>query len=245
MWTVALKMKTIQSEAKHKLSLTCNRFSYVIILPFLGFGIYMCAQWNSHTFYKILKVQNEAGVRTVSEIESCVSLIPMMYLILGRSLKMSSTQPGWMSPVEGTRVPCPSPSPAALWAARALALTPATDQALVPVHVRVHDSVKLLNPVPTCVNPVVPARVPATSQTSVKAPHSVLAQAHAQGLTKDPPLLLCPIVSCLKDLHLHLSQMLSTLLPPAFLLFLTSWAPCRCIPPECCWCATAAWPTSS
>lgn len=178
-----------------------------------------------------------------------------MYPVLGRSLKKSSTQPGWMWLEEGTPVACPSPSPAVPWAARAPALTLATDQALAPVHVRVLARATQLTPIPTYVKPNVPARNRVTSQTSVKAQGHVMAQGrdpdraqlqdNAQALTRDPPFLHCLTVSSLKDHPSPLFLMLST--PPllVFLPSLTSWALCRCILPECCWCATAAWPINS
>lgn len=167
----------------------------------------------------------------------------MLSSVLERSSKMFSTQPGWMLQVEGTPVPCPSPSLTAPCPAQAPALAPATDQDPVPVHVRVLAHVKHLTP--TYVTPVVPAMDPATSQTSVKAPDHVTAQDHVQALTKDRPFPHCLTVSFLKAQHSHLSLMLLTPLPQAFLPFLTSWALCRCILPGCCWCATAAWPISS
>lgn len=138
---------------------------------------------------------------------------------------MSSTPPGWMS-VEGTRVPCPIPSPAAPWRARATALAPATDQAPAPVHARALATVKHLTSTPTYVKPTAPARDQATSRASVKAPDHVTAQArdldraraqdHAQVLTKDPPSPHCPTVSSLKGHHSHPSLMLLTPLPQAF-----------------------------
>lgn len=166
---------------------------------------------------------------------------------------MFSTPPGWMSAVRGTRVPCPSRSPAAPCRARAQALAPVTDQAPAPVHVRALTHVKHLTPTPTYVKPIVPARDQATSPASVKAPDHVMARApgHAQAPdparapTKGPPSLHCLTVSSLKGHHSRLSLMLLTPLPQAFLLSQTSSAQCLCIPPACCWCATAAWPISS
>lgn len=139
---------------------------------------------------------------------------------------MFSTQPGWMS-LEGT-VPCPSPSPTAPCPAQALALAPATDQGPAPVHVRVLAHVKNLTP--NYVKLIVPAKDQATSQTSVKVPDHVTAQdldhaqaqVHVQALTKDPPFPHCLTVSFLKGQHSHLSLMLLTPPPQAFLLSLTS-----------------------
>lgn len=151
-------------------------------------------------------------------------------LFLGRSLKMSSTQPGWMSPVEGTPVPCPSR--AAPCPARALAVAPATDQAPAPARVRALTPVTHLTSTPVYVKPIVPAREQAISRASVKAPERVTARAqdldraqaqdHAQVLTKDPPFPHCPTVSSLKGHHSHLSPMLLTPLPQASLLSPTS-----------------------
>lgn len=143
--------------------------------------------------------------------------------------------------MEGTPVPCPIPSPVAPWPARAPAPVPATDQAPAPVHARVLAPVKHLTSTPAYVKPIVPAMDQATFQASVTAQ----VQDRAQVLTKDPPFPHCLTVFSLKDHRLHLSLMLLTPLPQAFLLSLTSWALCRCIPPGCCWCATAAWLISS
>lgn len=170
-----------------------------------------------------------------------------MFPVVGRSLKKSSTQLGWILLGEGTPVPCPSPSRAAPWAARAPALTLAMDWALVPVRVRVLARVKQLTPIPTYVKPSVPAKGRVISQASVKAPDHVMAlgQDQDRAQTRDPHFPHCPIVSSLKGHPSPQSLMHST--PPlqAFLLSLISWALCQCILPECCWCATAAWLISS
>ena len=154
---------------------------------------------------------------------------------------MSLTRPEWMSLVAGTAAPCPTPSPTAPWPARAPATAPATDRAPAPAHARALATVRLLTSTPTCVKPIVPARDRATSPASVTAQD----QDSAQVLTKDPRFPHCLTVSSLKGPHSHLSRMPLTHLPRAFLLSPTSWALCRCIPPGCCWCATAAWPISS
>lgn len=158
---------------------------------------------------------------------------------------MFSTQPGWMSPVTGTHVLCPSPSPTAPCPARAQALAPVTDQAPAQVHVRALSHVRHLTPTPTCVNPIVPARDQAIYPANVKAPDHVMARDRAQALSKGPLFPHYPTVFSLKGHHLQLSLMLLTPLPLAFLLSQTFSALCLCILPGCCLCATAAWPISS
>lgn len=148
---------------------------------------------------------------------------------------MSSTQPGWTSPEEQTRAPCPAaPSPVQ-------ALLPAGNRAPVPARVRA--PAKHPTSTPAYVKPIAAATAQAT------CPASVTVQDQDQALvlvpTKDPPFPPCPTVCFLRGLLLPPSQILSTPLPRAFLPSQTSSARCRCIPPACCWCATAAWPTSS
>lgn len=158
---------------------------------------------------------------------------------------MFSTQPGWMSPMRGTHVLCPSRCPAAPCPARAQALAPVTDQAPAPVRVRALSHVKLLTPTPTYVKPIVLVRDQATYPANVKAPDHVMARDCAQAPSKGPLSPHCPTVSSLKGHRLRLSLMLLTPLPLAFLLSQTSSALCLCILPGCSLCATAAWPISS
>lgn len=153
----------------------------------------------------------------------------ILCLFLGRSLKMSSTQPGWMS-MEGTPVPCPIPSPAAPWTARAPAFAPATGQDPAPAHARALTPVKHLTSTPTYVKPTAAARDQATSRVSVKAPEHVTAQDldhapardPAQVPTKDPPFPHSLTASSLKGRHSHPSLTLLTPPPQAFPLSPTS-----------------------
>lgn len=159
----------------------------------------------------------------------------MWFLSSERNWKMSSTQAGWTSPKEETRVPCPAaPSPVQL-------LVPAVNQAPAPVPVRVRAPVKHLSSIPAFAKPIVAARDQVTCPASVMVQDQDLVLV----LTKDPPFPLCLTACFLKGLLLPPSQILSTPLPRAFLLSQTSWARCQCIPPACCWCATAVWPISS
>lgn len=155
----------------------------------------------------------------------------------------------------GTRARCPCP--AVRCPAQAQVLAPATDPDPVPapVHARVLACVKPQTLTQAYVKPSVLVRDQATSRASVKGPGHVMAkvldlvlvqaQDHAQALTKDPPFPHCLTVCSLKGRHSHLSLMLLTPPPQAFLPSLTSSVLCRSIQQECCWSATAAWPISS
>lgn len=166
---------------------------------------------------------------------------------------MFSTQAGWMSTMEGTRVLCPTPSPAVPWVALDQAINPVTDQVPVPVHVRALAHVTPVTLTPTYVKPIVSARDQAPSPASVKAPDHVMAQDpdhvqtkdHVQVQTKDPPFPHFLTASSLKGHHSLLSLMPLTPLPQASLLSQTSSAKCLYILPGCCWFATAVLPISS